>query len=97
GERANIVFPRPPLAAANVRLGEMIEHEALAGEPRDAFSGRRQMPPVYKEIERQVEFRQNAKPFKHVGPYQKAVVRFGLHDVPNADKLRTRGKLRKPR
>src|ERR671912_743377 len=53
-EVANPVFPLANVAGANLRLGQMVEHEPLSPETRNELHRGCQMPWINKDVVRQV-------------------------------------------
>ena len=72
---------------AYIRFGEMIENEALPGELSHEFRRDGQMPNIYQNVVRQVEFREHCDSTQKIGLQQEPIVRFALNDMPDSRQL----------
>ena len=87
-ERAQIARPPVDRAPADVRLRQMIQHEALPREPRRELAGNAQMATIYEDVVREVELFEARKAGDERRAHEKAVVGLGLRDMTDANELR---------
>ena len=80
-ERTDAVLPTVQLAAANVGLSEVIEHEALRGKFLHKLNRGRKLTRIDQNIIREAVPLQMRDPAKKIRTEQEAIVGLGLHDV----------------
>src|SRR5262249_14290044 len=79
--------PHAELATPYIRLREMIKNEALAFETSHEFRCYRQMPRIYKDVVRKVEFLKHCDSPPEIRPHQEPIVGFALDNMTNAGQL----------
>ena len=88
------LFPLAYLAAPDIRLRQVIEHEALPAEPRDELGRGGQVSRVNQEVVGEAATLEQRDAATKSRPQHEAIVGLVLHDMADADELRMRGESR---
>lgn len=92
-ELADVFTPGGELASGNLRLGDVIEDEALVWQSFDELDRSGKLAGVDQNVIGQIEFLQASDAAEEFRAQHEGVIGFVLHDVANADEARVSGEL----
>jgi len=79
-----------------IRLGDVIDDEALLEEPSHQFYGRRQLLRINENVVGETECAQLRDAFDEVFPREKPIIRLSLRDMAKAAQFRRVRKMLEP-